>query len=324
MGAGTYTGIVAVSDGVPILREPKVQTGKRTMLYMAVSLAFTATGLMFAYLFLHVSYQEGKTLNAVLFENITAHWGAGARWFVLITLISEALLLFVAAQAGFLDGPRVLSNMALDRWMPTKFATLSDRLVTQNGILLMGLAAFLVMYLSAGKVQILVVLYSINVFITFALSQLGMVRHWWTTDKGVDHRRKKLFINGLGLLLCTTILVVMTVLKFWDGGWITIMLTAGLVFVSLLIHRHYRYTGYLLRRLNDLVRAAAVDSGRDEPVEARPAPACNPKAKTAVILVSGYNGLGLHTLLGVMRVFGGVFKNFLFVQVGIIDAGNFK
>jgi hypothetical protein len=62
----------------------------------------------------------------------------------------------------------------------------------------------------------------------------------------------------------------------------------------------------------------------DEPVEARPDPTCNPKAKTAVILVSGYNGLGLHTLLGVMRVFGGVFKNFVFVQVGIIDAGNFK
>ena len=95
---------------------------------------------MFAYLFLHVSYQEGKTLNAVLFETLTAHWApapAGSCW---SRSISEAMLLFVAAQAGFLDGPRVLSNMALDRWMPTKFATLSDRLVTQNGILLMGAA----------------------------------------------------------------------------------------------------------------------------------------------------------------------------------------
>jgi hypothetical protein len=130
--------------------------------------------------------------------------------------------------------------MALDRWMPTKFATLSDRLVTQNGILLMGVAAFLVMWLSGGSVRFLVVLYSINVFITFTLSQLGMVRHWWTANKGVDHRRKKLFINGLGLLLCSMILVVMTLLKFWEGGWITIMLTAGLVIVALLIHRHYQ------------------------------------------------------------------------------------
>ena len=75
MGAGTYTGIEAVSNGLPILREPKVQTGKRTMQYMAISLAFTATGLMFAYLFLHVSYHEGKTLNAVLFENADRQLG---------------------------------------------------------------------------------------------------------------------------------------------------------------------------------------------------------------------------------------------------------
>src|SRR5664279_2152677 len=75
LGAGTYTGIEAVSNGLPILREPKVQTGKRTMRYMAVSLAFTATGLMFAYLLLHVKFQEGKTLNAVLFETLTVQWG---------------------------------------------------------------------------------------------------------------------------------------------------------------------------------------------------------------------------------------------------------
>ena len=324
LGAGTYTGIETVSNGLPILREPKVQTGKRTMQYMAISLAFTATGLMFAYLLLHVNYQEGKTLNAVLFETLTANWGAGARWFVLVALISEALLLFVGAQAGFVDGPRVLSNMALDRWMPTKFATLSDRLVTQNGILLMGVAAFLVMWLSGGSVRFLVVLYSINVFITFTLSQLGMVRHWWIADKGVDHRRKKLFVNGLGLVLCSAILVLMTVLKFREGGAITVVLTAGLIVVALLIHRHYRYTGYLLRRLNDLVQAAAAETGMSDANAPKPVPECNPRAKTAIILVSGFNGLGLHTLYGVMRMFGGVFKNFVFVQVGVVDAGNFK
>ena len=325
MGAGTYTGIEAVSNGLPILREPKVQTGKRTMQYMAISLAFTATGLMFAYLLLHVNFQEGKTLNAVLFESLTANWGSSARWFVLVTLISEALLLFVAAQAGFLDGPRVLSSMALDRWMPTKFATLSDRLVTQNGILLMGVAAFGMMLLSRGSVGFLVVLYSINVFITFTLSQLGMVRHWWITEKGVEHRLKKLFINGLGLVLCTAILALMTIIKFHEGGAITVVLTAVLVVFSLLIHRHYRYTGRLLRRLNDLVEAAAAETGMGEQDTPKLEPvACNPKAKTAIILVSGFNGLGLHTLFGVLRVFGGVFKNFVFVQVGIIDAGNFK
>ncbi len=98
-------------------------------------------------------------------------------------MVSSAALLFIAAQTGFFGGPRVLANMAVDRWMPTRFATLSDRLVTQNGVLLMGGAALLVTYLSGilrlGAVSVMVVLYSINVFITFSLSQLGMVRHWW-------------------------------------------------------------------------------------------------------------------------------------------------
>src|SRR5574341_885790 len=179
MGAGTYTGIEAVSNGLPILREPKVQTGKITMRYMAISLAFTVLGLMFAYLLYDVVYVPGKTLNAALFERMTHDWGRGGYYFVLVTLVSEAALLFIAAQTGFLDGPRVLANMALDRWFPTKFAMLSDRLVTQNGILIMGSTALLMMMLTQGSVRFLVVLYSINVFITFTLSQLGMVRHWW-------------------------------------------------------------------------------------------------------------------------------------------------
>lgn len=320
LGAGTYTGIEAVSNGLPILREPKVQTGKRTMAYMAVSLAFTATGLLFAYLLLHVEHKDGKTLNAVLFETMTVNWGAGAHWFILVTLLSEAMLLFVAAQAGFLDGPRVLANMALDRWMPTKFATLSDRLVTQNGILLMGGAGLLVMWLTGGDVRYLVVLYSINVFVTFVLSQLGMVRHWWDERRGGNHWKKKLAINGVGLVMCSAILISVVILKFHEGGWITILLTGGLVITALFIRRHYNYTRSLLSRLDDLVDAidSITETKSDTEIP------CDPNGKTAVILVSGFNGLGLHTLLAVLRVFAGHFKNFVFVQVGVVDAGNFK
>jgi hypothetical protein len=320
LGAGTYTGIEAVSNGLPILREPKVQTGKRTMAYMAVSLAFTATGLMIAYLLIGVHHAPGKTLNATLFESITATWGAGGHWFVLITLISEAMLLFVAAQAGFLDGPRVLANMALDRWMPTKFATLSDRLVSQNGILLMGGAGLLMMLVTQGNVRLLVVLYSINVFITFVLSQLGMVRHWWQERLAGGAWKKKLAINGVGLALTAGILLTVTILKFHEGGWITLLITGSLIGLSLGIRRHYNYTRTLLNRLDSLVEAiesiTEAKSGREIP--------CDPNGKTAVILVSGFNGLGLHTLLGILRVFSGHFKNFVFIQIGVVDAGNFK
>ena len=326
MGAGTYTGIEAVSNGLPILREPKVKTGKRTMRYMAVSLAVVVMGLMIAYVLYKVAPVEGKTLNAVLFDRMTGSWGKTGVIFVLVTLLSEAVLLFVAAQTGFLDGPRVLSNMALDRWFPTKFAMLSDRLVTQKGIFLMGGAALVTMVLTSGSVKYLIVLYSINVFITVFLSQLGMVRHWWQV-RGEDHWKKKLFVNGIGMTLTFFILLSVIVLKFHDGGWITILLTGSLVGLALLTKRHYRNTFSMLSRLDELVAVAEsscpIDPESTKSEQERTVK-YDPKEKTAVLLVNGFNGLGLHTLFGVIRLFGGTFRNFVFIQVGIVDAGNFK
>jgi amino acid transporter len=327
MGAGTFTGIEAVSNGIPILRDPKVKTATRTMNYMAVSLAVTVAGLMMAYLLFGVGHAPGKTLNAVLFENMTATWVPGARSaFVLLTLVSEAVLLFVAAQTGFLDGPRVLSNMALDRWAPTRFASLNDRLVTQNGIIMMGLASIVLMVYTGGSVKLLVIFYSINVFITFSLSQLGMVRHWWLARSKEDHWKKKLFINGVGLVLTTFILVSVVVLKFNEGGWLTIFFTGSLVTLSIFIKRHYKKTGKLLGRLNGLVEIAEEDRARYETKKRvwRKKQEVDPRAKTAVLFVNGFSGTGLHTLFTIMRVFSGIYKNFIFIQIGLIDSGLFK
>jgi K+ transporter len=287
---------------------------------MSISLAFTVMGLMLAYLLYKVEPQQGRTLNAVLFGNITRDWGNTGYFFVLITLISEALLLFIAAQAGFLDGPRVLSSMAVDRWFPTKFAMLSDRLVTQNGVLLMGGAAILTVILTRGSVRFLVVLYSINVFITFCLSQLGMVRHWWRVRSDVKNWWRKLMINGTGLFLTTFILISVIILKFHEGGWITILITGSLVGVAIIIKRHYIQTARLLRRLNGLLQEAiSINLKRLESERE-----FDPEAKTAVLFVNGFNGVGLHTLFNVIRLFGKEFRNFVFVEIGVVDAGNFK
>src|SRR6185503_13560342 len=97
------------------------------------------------------------------------------------------------------------------RWFPTSFANLSDRLVTQKGIMLMGAAAFVMMLATVGSVDTLVVLYSINVFITFSLSQLGMVVHWWQERRTDPAWLRKLAINGFGLALTTSILISLTV-----------------------------------------------------------------------------------------------------------------
>ncbi|HOD14679.1 MAG: APC family permease [Spirochaetes bacterium] len=327
MGAGTFTGIEAVSNGIPILREPKVKTATHTMNYMAISLAVTVAGLMTAYLLFNVGLVPGKTLNAVLFENMTSGWVPGARSaFVLLTLVSEAVLLFVAAQTGFLDGPRVLSNMALDRWAPTRFASLNDRLVTQNGILMMGIASIALMIYSGGSVKLLVIFYSINVFITFTLSQLGMVRHWWLVRGSEGHWKKKLFINGVGLVMTTFILVSVVILKFNEGGWLTIFITGSLVALAVIIKRHYKRTGRLLGRLAGLVDIAEADRARYETKRGlrRKKQEVDPKAKTAVLFVNGFSGTGLHTLFTIMRVFSGIYKNFIFIQIGLIDSGLFK
>ena len=329
MGAGTYTGIEAVSNGIPILREPKALTARRTMNYMTASLALLVSGLMIAYILYGVGHVPGKTLNAVLLGEITKTWNRHIGYlFVLVTLISEATLLYVAAQTGFLDGPRVLSNMALDRWVPTRFSSLNDRLVTQNGILIMGIASVILMLYSHGNVRFLVVLYSINVFITFSLSQLGMVRHWWLSKSKAIQWKRKLFINGLGLILTSFILFSMIVLKFDEGGWITLFITGSFVTLAVIIKRHYNKTLDTLKRLDILVEVTGKEIEKDDKKGPqgmiRSNGDINTDAKTAVIFVNGFSGTGLHTLFAIIRLFGGVYKNFIFVQIGQIDSGVFK
>ncbi len=321
MGAGTFTGIEAVSNGLPLLREPRAETGKITMRYMAISLAVTVMGLMLAYLFFGVMREPGKTLNASLLSAITSAWPAP--WgtvFILVTLISEALLLFVAAQAGFVGGPRILANLATDRWMPSRFTNLSDRLVTQNGVFLMGGAALLTVILTRGSVGLLVVLYSISVFITFCLSQAGLVSHWWQRRLAHESWKRNISIPLVGFLLTLAVLTTLVVVKFDDGGWATILVIGAMVSFSVWIRNHYADTLKLLKRLDILVETAVADAERhgDCPVD------FDPNGKVAVVMVNGFNGLGLHTVMGIVKNFGREFRNFVFIQVGVLDAGNFK
>jgi len=327
MGAGTYTGIEAVSNATPILREPRADTAKKTMRYMTWSLIFMVIGLMTCYMIYSVAFQPGKTLNAVLFENISSGWNPTlARGFILITLISEAALLFVASQTGFLDGPRVLANMGADGWVPKRFTSLSDRLVTQRGILMMGIAALILMIVSGGSVKFLLVLYSINVFITFCLSQLGMVRYWLKTR--IKGWKKKITVNGIGLVVSTFILISVVVVKFFEGGWITLLILGVLIAITFLIKGHYEKTSKRLKKLDYLVKIAEL--GTPNPAlpicynEQRSDKHMRPHDKTAVLLVNGFNGYGLQTLASVFSHFGKSFKNFIFIEIGVVEAAVLK
>jgi hypothetical protein len=162
---------------------------------------------------------------------------------------------------------------------------------------------------------------------TFVLSQSGMVRHWWQV-RGQELRwRKRLFINALGFVLCSFILIMVIVLKFQEGGWITIFVTGTLVLLVVSIKRHYIHTSKLLTRLDSLVEVVESTGEAVSPEDIKnpkPSVQFDPKAKTAILLVNGFNGLGLHTLFSVIRLFGDVYKNFVFIEVGVVDAGNFK
>jgi amino acid transporter len=319
MGAGTYTGIEAVSNGLPILREPRTVTGKRTMLYMAFSLAFIAGGILIAYLLAEVEPEHAKTLNAVLFEKLTANWRLGAVNLgipiVTFTLITEGALLFVAAQTGFIDGPRVLATMATDRWLPRRFANLSARLVTQDGVLAMGLTAGAILIGTRARVGILVVLYAINVFVTFTLSQLGMSKHWWTERNTEPRWMRKLAVNGVGCIFTALILVVTVSLKFDEGGWVTIAMTGGVVLVCYTVRRHYAKVSRAIDQLEVEILPQIFNA------TAKKAPPRDLGAPTAALLVNGFNGLGLATLTILPRLFDGQFKNVVFISVGEVDSG---
>jgi hypothetical protein len=284
-------------------------------MYMAVSLAVTAAGLLICYLLWDVTPVPGKTLNAVLVEKMTARIPFGTPLAV-ITLFSEGVLLIVAAQAGFLDGPRVLGNMALDHWVPRRFAALSERLTTQNGIVLMGAASLAALIYTGGDVGKLVVMYSINVFLTFSLSMFGMAKKT-IADRRLGHWKRKALLFVVGFLLCATILAITVVEKFREGGWLTLLVTAAVVGLCFLIRRHYRQVRKKLTDLYEDVRT--IDAGAQAPL---PITAAN--LPTACVLVPSYGGVGIHTVLNVFRAFPNHYKNLVFLSVGVIDSGGFK
>jgi len=318
MGGGTYTGIEAVSNGVAMLREPRVQTGKRTMLLMSTSLAFTAGGILLGYLLTRAAPVAGQTMNAVLLENLYGGWGSIGRALIVLTLLSEAALLLVAAQTGFLDGPRVLSNMAVDSWVPHSFARLSDRLVTQNGVFLMGAAAMATLLYTKGDITMLVVMYSINVFLTFSLTELGMSRYWIAHRAKEPRWRSQLVIHGTGLVMCVSILAITLFEKFREGGWMTAVITALTIALCFWVRRHYRAVGASLKGLENILEASPLTGEKAGPS------VLDPKAATAVLTVSDFSGYGLHHILAIQRLLPGYFKNFIFVSVGVLDSGNFK
>jgi hypothetical protein len=318
LGGGTYTGIEAVSNNVQSLAEPRVRTGKWTMFYMALSLAFTAAGIILLYLLWDARPVEGRTLNAVTFESIITYFGLGSAVMnqagLVIVLAFEAGLLLVAANTGFLGGPAVLANMAVDSWVPHQFRNLSSRLVTQNGVLLMAGAAAVVLLITAGRVSVLVVLYSINVFLTFTLSLLGLVRYWWL-HRAEGRWLSRIALSLLGLVVCGSILIITTVEKFAEGGWITLIITGLVIGVGYTIRRHYDRVAASIGRAESYYTVPTGNVG---------AVAKLTPDRPAAAFIVGRNRCGLiHAARTVLKMWPGYYKNFLVISAQPIDVRSY-
>ncbi|MGD9108640.1 MAG: APC family permease [Gammaproteobacteria bacterium] len=317
IGGGTYTGLEAVSNNVNNLAEPRVRTGKWTMLYMAISLSFTAAGILLLYLLFSAQPVVGKTLNAVVFGSILQSIPYGHAWVILLLLL-EAGLLFIGANTGFLGGPSVLANMAIDSWVPHRFRHLSSRLVVQNGIVLFTVLSVLILLWTSGNVTKLVILYSTSVFLTFTMSLFGLTRYWW---KGRKRKAKKwpfrLFLSVVGLIVCLFILVTVIIAKFTQGGWLTIVINGTVITLCILIRRHYKSIKKLILKL-DRTFTFSVSPVEDFKLS------IDPDQPTAVFFVGTSIGETMHTLLWAQRMFPNHFKNFIFISVGVVNVDTYE
>jgi hypothetical protein len=263
--------------------------------------------------------KTGQTMNDLLTQwfAVSTLPGPIAPIFRWVTIISEATLLLVAAQAGFIGGPKCLANMAHDSWVPHWFGSLSERLTSQKGIVLIGFGSWAFLMATAGHVSALLVMYSINVFVTFSLSMIGMTLHWRQHRGKHPAANSRLALFIFGSVLCLSILAVTVSYKFTEGAWITILVTGAVWGTALLIRRYYRHVTSRLRGLDETLGTIEVSG---PPNMARP----DPEQHTAVILVGGYSGLGVHTMLNAIKFVPKHFKNMIFISVGVVDSGNFK
>jgi amino acid transporter len=231
-GCTALTGVEAISNGVPAFKHPEARNAAITMGWMAVVLGTLFIGVSVLASALAITPLADETVVSQVARRL---FGDGFFYFLIQG--STTLILVLAANTSFADFPRLNSLLARDRYAPRQFRTLGDRLVFSNGILILaGLAAALIIVFG-GDTHALIPLYAVGVFISFTLSQAGMVRHW-LTDGGAGWRWR-LGVNGVGALVTGAVTVVIAVTKFTHGAWIVVLLIPLLVLGFRAIYRHY-------------------------------------------------------------------------------------
>jgi len=231
-GCAALTGIEAVSDAVPLFREPKAKNAKATLLLMVGILATLFFGVSYLVYVHEITHVPGVTLISQLNKII---FGDGLFYYAVQTGV--VLILFLAASTAYADFPRVASLLSKDRYAPRQFASIGDRLVFSNGIIGLSLIAILLIVFFKGRTHLLIPLYSVGVFLSFTLSQAGMViRHLKLKQKGW---RKSIALNAFGMFCTAVVLCVVAAFKFTHGAWVVVIIIPAIVYMFHRIHVHY-------------------------------------------------------------------------------------
>jgi len=231
-GCAALTGVEAVSDGVTAFKPPEAQNARVVLTWLGGILIVLFMGITFLAYDFGIQPQPDQTvlsqLGRYLFGTGPVYYGIQA-----VTM----LILLLAANTAFADFPRLCFFLARDRFIPRQFGTQGDRLVFSNGIIILSGLAVVLLIIFSGDTHALIPLYAVGVFLSFTLSQSGMVRRWLTRKE--EGWRWRVWFNGLGALVTGVVMLTIAVTKFALGAWIVVVLLPTLVAVFLLIHRHY-------------------------------------------------------------------------------------
>jgi amino acid transporter len=234
-GSAALTGIEAISNGVPTFKQPEVTNARITMGFMAGILAFLFLGITFlSSRFGLVPIEGGETIVSQL-GKVTI----GENAFYYAYQFGTALVLFLAANTSFNGFPPLGAILARDRFLPRQFSFRGDRLAYSNGIMILATAAAVLLTAFGGEVNRLIPLYALGVFISFTLSQSGMVRHWLSLREG--GWRFGLAINGIGAAATAVVAGIIGITKFTSGAWISLLIMAAFMLMFVLIRRHYEW-----------------------------------------------------------------------------------
>lgn len=234
-GTTALTGVEAISNGVPAFRYPQSRNAATTLTIMGVLSITMFMGISWLADQTQVIHTEGSQ-RTVVAEIAAAVFGEGPMFYVLQVMTAGILIL--AANTAYQDFPRLVSILAQDRFMPRQFMNRGDRLVFSNGILILAILASALIVIFNANLNSLIQLYLVGVFISFTLSQAGMVVHWRKTHEPGWRRRS--FINGFGALVTGTVFFVVVTTKFLHGAWVVVASIPVLIFMMRAIGVHYR------------------------------------------------------------------------------------